>query len=175
MSQEITDDFIELARYYAQAEKELEIQYWVNISIQYTDNAGNVVKLFTYDLPREVYERREWVVEWRKAKLTCLYPKVGIQRFISYYDKRLGNNPNLTADLRKLTSAKAQVTKARKQIEKYVAYHKENNMFFDESTDSDLIAARQKLLVKISNVQEAEKRLKAKIVEIKQSPHFKKK
>lgn len=167
MPQEKIDDFMALAKYYAQAEKELEVQSWVYVSIEYTDSSRNVIRLFAYDLPREVYERRKWVVEWRKARLTCLYPKAGIQCYLSYYDKRLGNDPKLTADLRSLVSAKAQVTKVQKRIEEYVAYHKENDIFFDESTDSDLIVARQKLENKIKGVAEAESRLKAKIEEIR--------
>lgn len=167
MPQEKIDDFMSLAKYYAQAEKELEVQSWVYISIEYTDSSRNVIRLFSYDLPREVYERRKWVIEWRKARLICQYPKAGIQCYSSYYDKRLGNDLHLTADLRTLISAKAQVTKVRKRIEEYVAFHKENDMFFDEFTDVDLIAARQKLDKKIRNVGEAEERLKAKIEEIR--------
>lgn len=169
MAQEKIDDFMALAKYYAQAEKELEVQSWVYISIEYTDSSRNVIRLFSYDLPREVYERREWVIEWRKARLICQYPKAGIQCYSSYYDKRLGNNPKLTADLRTLVGAKAQVTKVRRRIEEYVAYHKENDIFFDESTDSDLIVARQKLENKIKSVAEAESRLKAKIEEIRKN------
>lgn len=167
MAQEKIDDFISLAKYYARAEKELEIQSWVYVTIQYKDSSGDVVRLYAYDLPREVYERREWVINWRMARFICKYPKAGIQRFVSYYDKRLGTDPKLNSDLRTLVSAKAQVTKVRNRIEKYVAYHKENDMFFDESTDTDLIVARHKLEKKIRNVAEAEERLKAKIDEIR--------
>lgn len=169
MLQEKIDDFMAFAKYYAQAEKELEVQSWVHVSIEYTDPSRNVIRLFSYDLPREVFERREWVINWRMARLICQYPKAGVHRFVSYYDKRLGNDPKLTADLRTLVSAKAQVTKVQKRIEEYVAYHKENDIFFDESTDADLIAARQKLEHKIKGVAEAESRLKAKIEEIRKT------
>ena len=169
MAQESIEDFIKLARYYAQAEKELEIQHWVHVSLGYSSQDGRRIVLFTYDLPREVYERREWVIEWRKAKLICQHPKAGIQGFVSYYDKRLGNDPKLTSDLRSLISAKAQVTKAQMHIEEYLSYHRKYNLFFDENTDQDLIKARRKLEVKIANVQAAEERMKIKIKEIKQS------
>lgn len=167
MAQEKIDDFMSLAKFYARAEKELEVQSWVYVSIEYTTPAKEVVRLFSYDLPREVFERREWVINWRTARLICQYPKAGVQRFVSYYDKRLGNDPKLTADLRTLISAKAQVSKAQKRIEEYISDHK-NDIFFDENTDSDLIMAREKLEAKVINVAKAEERLKLKIKQIKE-------
>ena len=141
----------------------------MHLSIEYKDNDGNRIILYKYDLPREIYERRKWVIEWRKAKLICQHPKAGINCFSSFYDKRLGNDPQLTSDLRTLISAKAQVTKVKNHIEEYVDYHKKNDLFFDEYSDPDLVKARKKLSIKIANVQEAEKRLKAKIEEIKKN------
>ena len=63
MAQERIDDFMQLAKDYAKAEKELEVQHWVFISIERTDGRCNYEHLFCYDLPREVYERRRWVIE----------------------------------------------------------------------------------------------------------------
>ena len=75
MAQERIDDFMQLAKYYAKAEKELGVQHWVFITIELTDRNCNYVRLFSYDLPREVYERRRWVIEWRRSKFVCQYPK----------------------------------------------------------------------------------------------------
>ena len=166
MPQEKVDDLLLTAKYYVQAEKELEVQHWVYISIEYKDQCGKVIRLFSYDLPREVYERRKWVIRWREAKMICQHPKDNIQLYYSYYDQRLGNNPRLTDDLRTLIAAKAQVTKMQNRIEEYVSYQSENNLFFDEQTDTELLKAREKLSVKRTNLQEAEKRLKAKINQI---------
>jgi len=63
MAQESIDDFIQLSKDYAKAEEDLEVQRWVFISIERTDENCNYVRLFSYDLPREVYERRRWVEE----------------------------------------------------------------------------------------------------------------
>lgn len=167
MAQEKVDDLLETAKYYAQAEKDLDVQHWVFVSIGYQDNTGTRVRLFSYDLPRDVYERRKWVVRWREAHLICAHPKAGITTHLSYYDKRLGNDAKLTSDLRTLISAKAQVTKAQRKLDEYVRYHQENDLFFDPENDTDLIKARNKLAIKIANVQEAEKRLKNKIDQIK--------
>ena len=166
MAQERIDDFMQLAKDYAKAEKELEVQRWVFISIERTDENCNYERLFSYDLPREVYESRRWVVEWRRARLVCQYPKGNVKCYFSYYDKRLGTNIRLNEDLRRLISAKAQVTKIQRKIDEYVAYNLANNLFFDENTDADLRKAREKLLAKMFAVQAAEERMKLKIKQI---------
>lgn len=166
MAQERIDDFMQQAKDYAKAEKELEVQRWVFISIERTDGNCNYERLFSYDLPREVYERRRWVVEWRRARLVCQYPKGNVMCYFSYYDKRLGTDIRLNEDLRRLISAKAQVTKVQRNIEEYVAYNRANNLFFDESTDADLRKAREKLLSKMLAVQAAEERMRLKIKQI---------
>lgn len=168
MAQEKIDDFFQLAKDYAQAEQELEVQWWVFISIERTDSSGNKISL-CYDLPRELYERRKWIIEWRKAKIICQYPKDNVRVYFSYYEKRLGNDTHLTEDLRSLISAKAQVTKVQRKIEEYVTYMRENNMFFDEEADPELQKARQKLQRKVDGVQMAEQRLKQKIESIRNS------
>lgn len=168
MAQESIDNFIQIAKDYAKVEKELGVQRWVFISIERTDESGNNIRLFSYDLPREVYERRKWVIEWRKSKLVCQYPKGNVSVFHSYYDKRLGLNKRMNEDLRRLISAKAQVTKVRRKIDEYLAYNRANNLFFDENTDADLLKAYEKLATKIANVQAAEKRMKLKIKQIKE-------
>lgn len=53
------DDWFQMAKDYAKAEKELKIENWVQISICYGYGHQSVI-LYTYDLPREVYERRMW-------------------------------------------------------------------------------------------------------------------
>ena len=167
MAQERIDDFMQLAKYYAKAEKELGVQHWVFITIELTDRNCNYVRLFSYDLPREVYERRRWVIEWRKSRFVCQYPKGNVGCYFSYYDKRLGKDIRLNEDLRRLISAKAQVTKIQRMIDEYVAYNRVHNLFFEESTDADLLKAREKLSIKIAAVQAAEERMKIKIKQIK--------
>lgn len=171
MAQESIDDFIQMSKDYAKAEKELGVQRWVFISIKRDDENGNRIRIFSYDLPREVYERRRWVIEWRKAKFVCQYPKGHVQCCFSFYDKRLGNNFKLTEDLGKLISAKAQVTKVQRKIDEYVAYNKSQNMFFDENSDENLLKTRKKLAIKIADVKAAEERLKQKLRQIKEEKH----
>ena len=82
------DDWWEYAKELAKAERELQIGHWVRISIEYRDEAGDTVRLHSYDLPRELHERYRWVVRWREARLQCLYPRKHIHTYYSYYDKR---------------------------------------------------------------------------------------
>lgn len=161
--QENCDDWFELARDVARVEAELGVQHWV--FIEFTKNAGDgsTERIFAYDLPREVYERRRWVVRWREATLVCRFPRANVSRFCSYYDRRLGNDNRLTDDLRRLVAAKAQVTKARRKMDEYVAWNRANNLFFDESTDEYLTKFKEKLDRKIAGVRAAEERMKRKI------------
>ena len=169
MAQESIDDFIEIAKEYAKAEKELGVQHWVFIGIEQKGEFGDWERIYSYDLPRELYERRKWIIRWRAAKLQCQYPKSDIKCFSSYYDKRLGNDLKLNDDLRKLISCKAQVSKQQRLIDEYIDWHSKNDLFFDENTDTELLKVQKKLAQKIVNVQEAEKRLKMKIEQIKQN------
>lgn len=128
MAQESIDYFIQMAKYYAKAEKDLEVQKWVFVNFERKDG-HSYVRLFSYDLPREVFERRKWVIDWRKARLVCQYPKDDVRYTLHFYDKRLGLDIRLNEDLRRLISAKAQVTKVQRKIDKYVAYNKAHNLF----------------------------------------------
>lgn len=78
----------------------------------------------------------------------------------------MGTDIRLNEDLRRLISAKAQVTKIQRKIDEYVAYNRTNNLFFDENTDVNLRKAREKLLAKMFAVQSAEERMKLKIKQI---------
>ena len=161
--QENCDDWFELARDVARAEAELGVQHWIFIEFTKDAGDGSSERIFAYDLPRKVYERRRWVVRWREAKLVCRFPRANVSRFCSYYDRRLGNDNRLTDDLRRLVAAKAQVTKARRKMDEYVAWNRTNNLFFDESTDEDLTKFKEKLDRKIAGVRAAEERMKRKI------------
>lgn len=148
MAQERMDDWMEYARELARAERELRIERWVFISIEYKDEAGNPVRLHSYDLPRDLHERHRWVIRWREARLQCLYPKKQVNTYYSYYDKRTGLRTDFNSCLSKLSAAKAQISIAERKEKEYVQYQRANNLFFDESTDGQLIRFREKLRIK---------------------------
>ena len=169
MKRENVDYFMALAKEYANAERELRIQAWVYISIERVDaNDLRSTRLFFYDLPRDLYEKRKWVVRWRVAKLQCQYPRDTVRAYYSYYDKRLGKDSGPNGCLRRLASLKAKCTIQQRNIDAYVAYHKDNDLFFHENTDQDLIRLREKLAAKLAEVQAAEERMKLKIEQVKQ-------
>lgn len=145
MAQEKMDSWWEYARELAKAERELKIEKWVYISIEYKEENGERVVLYHYDLPRELHERYRWVIRWREAKLLCQYPKKNIHTYYSYYDKRTGLNTDFNSLLSKLTSTKAQITIAERKEQEYLQYQRQNNLFFDEQTDEQLIKFRKKL------------------------------
>ena len=149
--QEDISDWFEQAKELAKAERELQIVHWVIISIEYKTKDDKQVVLFKYDLPRDVYERHRWVIIWRQARFQCKYPRESIFTYHSYYDKRSGLRTDFNSCLSKLAASKAQITIAKRKVQEYLTYQKQNNLFFDESTDKDLIKFRNKLKKKEEN------------------------
>lgn len=163
--QESVDDLFLMAKEYAKAEKDLKIEKWVHISIEYKEEGKlEHIRLFSYDLPREVYERREWVIRWRLARLQCKYPKQYVECYFHYYDRHSGMSLGFGSCLSKLIKAKAKVTIAERKMWEYITYNRENNLFFDPDTDEDLERFSKKLGKNKANVYECEKRLKELII-----------
>ena len=151
-------DWFQMAKDLAKAEKELEIENWVQISVCYGHGHQSVI-LYTYDLPREVYERRMWVIRWRVARLQCQHPRNDVYTSFYYYDKRSGESLEVSSCLSKLISAKAQITKAERRLNEYIEQNRQNNLFFDENTDEELVKFREKLERRNSSVQNAKRGL----------------
>ena len=158
--QESMGDCFQMAKDYAKAEKELKIENWVQISIC-CGHGHQSVTIYTYDLPREVYERRMWVIRWRVARLQCQHPRNDVYTSFYYYEKRSCESLEVSSCLSKLISAKAQITKAERKMNEYIEYNRHNNMFFDENTDEELAKFKEKLERKKANVVECEKRLES--------------
>lgn len=144
-------DWMELARSLAKAERELKIEHWVCIAIEYRTKEGERIRLHTYDLPRNFTDRYQWVIRWRVAKLQCRHPRESIQTYYSYYDKRTGMNTGFNSALSKLAAAKAQITRAEKAEKQYIWKQQHNNLFFEEHTDEMLLKFRDKLACKKKN------------------------
>lgn len=158
--QEGVSDLFQMAKDYAKAEKELKIERWVQIFIEYKEEGKlENVRLFKYDLPRDVYERRKWVIRWRLARFQCQYPKQNVECYFHYYDRRSGESLGFGSCLSRLISSKAQVTKAEMEMWKYIVYNRQHNLFFNEETDEELVKFKEKLERKKANVAECEKRL----------------
>jgi hypothetical protein len=165
MAQEVSVgyDWMQAAKDLAKAEKDLGVQKWVLITFYRKNEKGEAEKIFEYDLPRELWIKWNWVVNWRRAKLICMFPRGEVYNTMSFYDKRSGYETSINTFLGRLISAKAQATKVQRSIDNYIAWNRRNNMFFDENTDEKLIILRGKLFAKINNIHEAEERLKSKI------------
>ena len=128
------EEWMQYARDMAKAEKELEIELWVIISFYRTTEQGGKVLLFRYDLPRKVADKYDWVVRWRRAKLTCQYPKGNVTHTYCLYDRHSGEDYSFGSCLSSLAAAKAQVTRMERRIREYTAWQKQNNLFFDKRT-----------------------------------------
>lgn len=157
MAQENMGDWMEYAREYAKIQREMGIKRWVCITIEYRTKERERVILFRYDLPRDIYERRQWVVRWRHARLLCRYPRENVQTFFSYYDRRTGLGMDFGSALSRLAASKAQITIAMRKELEYIEYQRQNNLFFNENDDENLAKFRRKLQAKIEKYAELEK------------------
>lgn len=84
------EEWMQYAKDMAKAEKELKIEQWVIISFYRVTERGEKVPLFKYDLPRRVADKYDWVILWRKAKLTCRYPRGKVTYTYYLYDRHSG-------------------------------------------------------------------------------------
>lgn len=149
--QEDVSNWMKEARELAKAERELKIEKWVAISIEYRNRDCRQVVLIRYDLPRGLYEKYRWVIRWRQARCQCLYPREDIQVCHSCYDKRTGLRTGFNSCLSRLAASKAQITIAKKKEQEYLSFQRQNNLFFDENTDKSLVEFREKLKKKEEN------------------------
>lgn len=172
MAQERIDDWWEYARELAKAERELGVDKWVYISIEYRTEERERVVLFRYDLPRGIYERYRWVVRWRHARLQCRYPKEDVQTYFSYYDRRTGLNMDFGSALSRLSAAKAQITIARRREQEYIEHQRQNNLFFNEADDEMLAKFRRKLHEKMGKYAEMETKLQQQLFQSSESGGF---
>lgn len=152
------NDFMQMAKDLAKAERELKIEHFVKIHIEYVEN-GQRILYKAYDLRKDVYFRRKWVIDWREARLRCKKPNVTIRRYYTYYDKRSGLNLGYSSQLSTLIAAKAQVTKINRAIEEYLEMKKQD-LFFDVQNDPILQKAYAKIKEQQKKIQIAEEKLK---------------
>lgn len=164
MAQESLHDYYEQAREIANVEKELGVEKRDFITIEmYDEQKHETTNLYTYDLPREMAERYDWVLRWRTARFQCQYPRACVRCFHSPYRKIRGKNIGMQDDLNRFIAAKAQMTRAQRVLEEHIARRKATDMFFNEETDEEVVKFKEKLKQKQLNVEQAEHRLKDKI------------
>lgn len=155
MAQETMDDWMQYAKDLAKAERELKIEHWVYITFEIRDENRNREILHKIDLPRDMVDRWRWLIEWRRAKLICKYPRKQITVYHCAYDKRTGLQTGFNFLLSKVASTKVQITKVERKIAEYTTYMTQNDLFFNPQTDERLLKAKAKLEKKKSNYNEA--------------------
>lgn len=112
------------------------------------DHLGVRCVLKTYDLPRDLFFRKQWVIRWRQSQLQCLYPKCNVQTSIGFYDKKTGLGVGAGSAYWKLRSAKGMVTKVANALAEYEA---EQNKLLIWESDRDEIY--QKGLAKLARYE----------------------
>ena len=141
MARERTDDWMQMAKDLARAERELQIEHWVYITFEYRECDRSRVVLHKIDMPRRMLDRWRWLVEWRRAKYVCQYPRKGVQVYYCYYDKRTGLQTGFG-----------------------------NDLFFDPTTDEKLRCAKKKLAQKRAKYAELCALLQSEVAKHRANP-----
>ena len=162
MKREI-NNWMQDAKDLARAERELKIEHWVYVTIEERSKDRERTVLFKYDIPRQMLDRWRWVIEWRKAKLTCKFPRKNIITYFCYYDRRTGLQTGFNFLLSRVAAAKAQVTKVERVIFNYIDYKKHNDLFFNICADEQLIKAKYKLKQKKENYNKLNEKLQEEV------------
>jgi hypothetical protein len=145
----------------AKAERDRKIDQWVRVFFECTSANRERVELHRYDLSREMLERYLWVIRWRRTRLQCLHPRQSVNTIYSHYDKTTGLKTDFGTCLNKLAAAKAQITKARRNREAYIARQREKYpMFYDPATGPDLRKFDDKLARKEENCRLVEENIR---------------
>lgn len=170
MAQKRIEDWMQEAKDLARAERELQIEHWVYITFEYrTDDRSRVV-LHKMDIPRKMLDRWRWLVEWRRAKYVCQYPRKGVQVYYGYYDKRTGLQTGFGSLLSCVAATKAQITKIERKIDEYVGYMTWNDLFFDTGIDEKLRCAKEKLAQKRARYAELCALLQSEVAKHRANP-----
>lgn len=141
--------------------KELNVQPYCEVTITRKKPDGNLEVLYVYDLPREMVWEYNWVLEWRKARFVCKYPKDHVELRFYFYDKTSGLEIGYQTLLSQKISAKALITKYRNIRSRYIE-ERTGELFFDPDTDE--------ILKKIdAKIQRAEQRFAELSAEIEKS------
>jgi len=164
MAQENMEDWMQYAKEFAKAERELSIEHWVYITFEVRHEDRHREVLHKIDIPQYMVDRWQWLVEWRRAKLVCKHPRKKIWVYHCYYDKRTGLQTGFNFLLTKVASAKAQITKVERVINKYMDYETQNNLFFDADTDEKLLKAYEKLEQKKQNYNQMYNLLQQEVI-----------
>ncbi len=171
MAQKKMDDWMQYAKDLARAERELGIEHWVYITFEIRHKDGSREVLHKIDIPRDMLDRWRWLIEWRKAKLVCKYPRKTVMVYHCFCDKRTGLQTGFDFILGKVSAAKAQITKVERSITRYIDYKKHNDLFFNIDTDEYLLKAYSKLEQKKANYQKMYDMLQEEVRKYKEDSH----
>jgi hypothetical protein len=161
--QESVSDWMALAKAYDKAEREQEVTPYVVVSLR---NRRTNEELYRYDLPREMFWRWHWVIDWRAARLLCQNPKDGINHVLSFYDRKTGLEYGFGSLISGLTSAKANVTIVTNKLQEYIQ-RQAGNMFFDEASDEIVQKFKAKISAYRAKAAGIEEQIKAKVQQLK--------
>ena len=115
-------------------------------------------------------DRWRWLVEWRRAKYVCQYPRkgrAGLSLLLRQADGT-ANRIRLPALVR--GSGEAQITKVERKIEEYVSYMSGNDLFSTRRQTKKLRCAKKKLAQKRAKFAELCALLQSEVAKHRANP-----
>lgn len=102
------------------------------------------IVLHKFDIPRWIYDRKQWVIRWRTAYYQMKYPKADIQYITCFYDKRTNMELLHNNTYNNLIAAKRMITKLNTAIKRY-EHERAKELFWEKEHDEKY----QTMLVKL--------------------------
>jgi hypothetical protein len=140
----------------------LKIEQWLAVTICVHSNHRNgstdhhtYAVLYRIDSPREIIERRRWLIHWLVARYQVLFPRNSVKASFGYYDKKTGLDAEWIKAKRTAATYKGQLTKAHKALADHIEWRKSTILFYNEDEDVTLQKAKTKVLVKQKDLEDA--------------------
>lgn len=101
-------------------------EQWVRITIVVYQGKGRDNKIIAheYRLPRPLWQKWQWVITWRAARVQCQYPREYVSTELAFFENISGEQREIRIDYNNWIAAKAMITK----IEKAIALFEKNYM-----------------------------------------------
>lgn len=126
----ISADYQEYAKALSDLRKEIRIEPYVKVSIGFykggkqTAREDNFVLLYEYDIPREMYFAKYWIIRWRTARFQCQYPRENVEHYLCFYEKKSGFDEHKKELLQKITNHFIQIKRQEKALQEHYEYRK---------------------------------------------------
>lgn len=94
---------------------------WVQITIAVYRGKGRENKIIAYEyrLPRPLWQKWQWVITWRAARVQCQYPRDYVSTELAFFENISEGQREITIDYNNWIAAKAMITKITNAMRRF--------------------------------------------------------